>query len=167
MTGRPDGPGQGSGQGGGQRSGDGSGRRTRGWLIGAAAFAAVFIAALIINAVDESRSPGPDLQALLVQADAQQVVVCGIASGPVAPHAAGQVTLRGPRAATDPGDVAVLVMTQGQGPNTAIPAGASVEVSATVHVRGGPGNTDVAELVEPTSFHVVRACPSEIVPVSS
>jgi hypothetical protein len=145
----------------------GSDRRRNRWLIGAAAFAAVFIAALLINAVDESQSSAPDMQALLMQADAQQVVVCGVVTDALAPRGAGRVTLSGPRASTDPGDTAVVVIAQGEGPATAIPAGTSVEVSATVHVRAGSGSAEIAELVQPTGFQRVRSCPGEVVPLSS
>ena len=156
---------------GGRPAADGThspGRRPRptGWLIAAALFGAVFIAGIIINAVNEGRGPAPDFQSLLLRADAQQVVVCGILGGPLTAHGAGRVTLNGPRAAVDRGDSAVLVLAPGQGPTSGIAAHTSVVVYATVQVRAGRGSTEVAELVDPTSIQVIGSCPSEIVPLS-
>lgn len=141
-------------------------RRPSGWLIVAVLFGAVFIAGIIINAVNEGRGAAPDFQSLLQRADAQPVVVCGILAGPLAAHGAGRVTLNGPRAARDPGDSTVLVVAPGQGPPSRIAAHTSVVVDATVRVRAGPGSSEVAELVDPTSIQVIGTCPSEIVPLS-
>jgi predicted nucleic acid-binding Zn ribbon protein len=149
-------------------------RRPTRWLLGGAAIGALFVAGIIVSAVDQSRGAATvsqDFQALLPRLNGQQVVICGVLGTPAPEAGALELPVGGPDAASDSMDVVVVVTDPGTYarlvPAGSIPAGTDVEVSATVRVVPGAGDARIVELVHPAAIQSVGTCPSEVVPRGS